>query len=145
MTINLKPILDWIGNNLLVILIGVPTLIQIAPIKINPWSAILNWLSKALTNNACSKLDGLITKIGNLEITIDNNEKDRIRWEILSFATSCRNQIRHSRDEYQHIVDLNDKYKELLKKTNDSNGVFDIEFKYIKDLYEEHLAKNDFP
>ena len=111
-----------------------------------------------ITNNACSKIDGLIvkvdkveTKLGNLETNVNNleasidaNEKDRIRWEILDFANSCRNERKHSRDEFQHIVDLNDKYKRLLQKTEDSNGVFNIEFKYIQDLYAERLAKNDF-
>lgn len=155
---QLKQLLDLLGNHLFAVAIILTTLIQIAPIKIDPWSALFKWIGKMVTNNACSKIDGLIVKVDtvetklnnletnvtNLEASIDANEKDRIRWEILDFANSCRNNRKHSRDEFQHIVDLNDKYKRLLKKTSDANGVFDIEFKYIKDLYEERLEKNDF-
>ena len=75
---------------------------------------------------------------------IETNEKDRIRWEVLDFANSCRNGRRHTKDEFQHIITLNDKYKDLLKKTNDKNGVFDSEYDYIKDLYAERQQKNDF-
>ncbi len=39
---------------------------------------------------------------------------------------------------------LNDKYKKLLRATNDINGVFDLEYKYITALYEEKLLANDF-
>lgn len=155
---QLKDIMDLLGHHFLAVVIVVVSLIQIAPIKIDPWSALFKWIGKMVTNNACSKIDGLIVKVNgvetklnnletnvaNLENSIDANEKDRIRWEILDFANSCRNDRKHSRDEFQHIVDLNDKYKRLLKKTGDSNGVFDIEFKYIQDLYAERLAKNDF-
>lgn len=140
----MQEVLNWINNHLWTVIIGIPTLIQITPIKINPWSTLLKWIGKMVTNNACGKIDGLINKVEQLEASIDTNEKDRIRWEILDFANSCRNGRKHSRDEFQHIVDLNDKYKKLLNKTGDSNGVFDIEFKFIQDLYAGRLEKNDF-
>ena len=75
---------------------------------------------------------------------IDQNEKDRIRWQILDFANSCRNGRNHTKDEFQHIMVLNDKYKKLLKETNDINGVFDIEYKYISELFKTKLEENDF-
>jgi len=75
---------------------------------------------------------------------IEENEKDRIRWEILDFANSCRNGRKHTKDEYQHIIALNDKYKDLLEKTGDKNGVFEAEYEYIKKLYAERQEKNDF-
>jgi len=62
---------------------------------------------------------------------VDANEKDRIRWEILDFANSCRHGDKHSQDEFRHISDLHDKYKALLKKTDDQNGVFDTEYEWI--------------
>lgn len=68
---------------------------------------------------------------------IDENEKDRIRWEVLSFANSCRHNQPHTKDEFQHIIALNDKYKILLKRTDDKNGVFESEFAYIKKLYDD--------
>ena len=130
-------ILQWLANHPITSLIAFTGLIQIMPIKINPWSALLKWIGKLVTGNACGKIDDLIKQV-------DENEKDRIRWEVLDFANSCRNSRKHTRDEFQHIVALHDKYKKLLEKTNDTNGVFDLEYKYIQDLYAERLEKNDF-
>ena len=140
----MQQVIEWIGKNLWTIIIVVSVFIQITPIKINPWSALFNWIGKTITGNACSKIDGLIDKVGKIEKDVKTNEKDRIRWEILDFANSCRNNRKHTRDEFQHIVALNDKYKRLLSETNDSNGVFEVAYNYIQDLYAERLEKNDF-
>ena len=60
------------------------------------------------------------------------------------YADSAVTGTKDARDEFQHIVTLRDKYKKLLEKTHDTNGVFDVEYKYIQDLYAERLEKNDF-
>lgn len=140
----MQQVVEWIGKNLWTIVIIVSIFIQITPIKINPWSALFKWIGKIITGNACSKIDGLIDKVEKIEKDVKTNEKDRIRWEILDFANSCRNNRKHTRDEFQHIVALNDKYKRLLQETNDTNGVFEVEYNYIQDLYAERLEKNDF-
>lgn len=75
---------------------------------------------------------------------IDENEKDRIRYEILDFANSCHNGRNHTRDEFEHIISLNDKYKTLLERTKDKNGVFEIEYKYINRLYEQKKEDHTF-
>lgn len=140
----MQQFLQWITNHPLTGLIIFTGLIQIVPIKINPWSALFKMISKAITGDACSKIDGLIDKVEKIDADVKTNEKDRIRWEILDFANSCRNNRKHTKDEYQHIIALNDKYRELLALTNDTNGVFETEYEYIKKLYAERLEKNDF-
>ena len=82
-------------------------------------------------------LGDLEKAVKNMERTIDENEKDRIRWEVLDFANSCRNGREHSKDEFQHIITIVGKYEGLLKKTGDKNGVFTAEYKYIMRLYNQ--------
>ena len=108
--------------------------VQVTPaIKFSP----LTWLGGLLTGK-------LQKEIADVQTAIDENEKDRIRWEVLDFANTCRNGIRHTKDEFQHIITLNTKYKALLKKTDDENGVFDAEYAYILSLYKERQENNDF-
>lgn len=118
--------------------------IQITPIKINPWSFIFKKMGKLITGEACGKMDILISRVQDIEQNVVENEKDRIRWEILDFANSCRNGRKHTKDEFQHILTLNTKYKRLLEQTDDANGVFEVEIEYIKRIYAERLEKNDF-
>lgn len=127
-------IFDWILAHWSFSAFVILMFVQITPaIKWNP----LQWLGGLFVG-------GLRKDIEAIQAAIDENEKDRIRWEVLDFANACRNGRRHTKDEFQHIITLNTKYKALLKKTEDENGVFDAEYDYILNLYRERQEKNDF-
>lgn len=132
-----QEILNWIWSNIWQIIVILSLFIEITPIKWNPLSSAFKWLGRKLTARIEDDLAAIHKEI-------EENEKDRIRWEILDFANSCRNGRRHTKDEYQHIMTLNDKYIKLLEKTHDKNGVFEAEYEYIKKLYAERQMKNDF-
>lgn len=141
---NTQQIWEWIGKNLWTIILFGSLFIQISPIKINPWSAIIKWIGKLIMNEACGKMDDLIQIVNNIDKEVKENEKDRIRWEILDFANSCHNHRKHTRDEFKHIIELNDKYAKLLEKTKDRNGVFKVEYEYIQRLYNKLNEKDAF-
>lgn len=151
MEINWQQVGDWIAHNIVQICLLLSIFIQITPIKINPWTTLFKWIGKLINADSNKRIDALIEKTDNMKEDIktlttnmNENEKDRIRWEILDFANSCRNGRRHTKDEFQHIITLNDKYKNLLALTGDKNGVFEAEYDYIRRLYEERQEKNDF-
>lgn len=149
--VDWEAVANWVVHNIIQICVILSVFIQITPIKCNPWTRFFNWIGGLINKEPNAKIDSLLTatkdmenSITKLNAEVDENEKDRIRWEILDFANSCRNNRRHTKDEFQHMIDLNDKYKSLLAKTNDKNGVFEAEYEYIKKLYAERQAKNDF-
>lgn len=148
---TVQQMLEWCGKNIVVVLVGLSALIQITPIKINPWTTLFKWIGNKVNEDLRKEVGGVNKKLDSLSKDVDDlsrqrkeDEKDRIRWEILDFANSCRNGRRHTKDEYLHIIELNDKYKKLLKETGDKNGVFEVEYEYIKQLYKERQEKNDF-
>lgn len=130
--------LRWAADHWGSILVILSLFIQWTPsIKWNPWTSLFKWIGNVINGDIRKKIDSMAK-------AIDDNEKDRIRWEVLAFSNSCRNDTKHSKDEFEHIVALNEKYKTLLAKTKDSNGVFEAEYEYIVELYKERLRKNDF-
>ena len=89
-------------------------------------NTVTGFLGKAWQKIGEAAAAGIRAEIKDLRVAIeeqgkaiDENEKDRIRWEILDFANSCHNGRNHTKDEFDHIMILNDKNKALLKKTND--------------------------
>ena len=129
--------ITWLGDYWLVAALLGAGLVEITPIKVNPLSWLLKWIG--------SKVNGeMIKRIDKLEANVDTNEMDRIRWEVLDFANSCRNGRRHTQDEFEHIVTLVKKYEGLLEKLGKENGVFEMEYKYIVKLYEKCQQENDF-
>lgn len=138
-------VFQWVLNHWGFCTFILAVFVQITPvIKFNPFTMLFGWIGKTITAGTRSDIAGLKSLLTAQQETIDENEKDRIRWEVLDFANSCRNGRRHTKDEFQHIIVLNDKYKKLLRKTNDINGVFDAEYEYILKLYAERQEKNDF-
>ena len=133
-----EKVLRWAADHWGSILVVLSLFIQWTPsIKWNPWTSLFKWIGNVINGDIRKKIDSMAK-------AIDDNEKDRIRWEVLAFSNSCRNDTKHSKDEFEHIVVLNEKYKTLLAKTKDSNGVFEAEYEYIVELYKERLRKNDF-
>lgn len=149
--VTLQQILEWCGQHLIAILVGLSALIQFTPIKINPWTALFKWIGNKVNedlrkevSSLNQKIDGLAQDVDHLDKQEKEDKKDDIRHVVLDFANSCRNGRKHTKDEYLHIIALNDKYKKLLQETGDSNGVFDVEYEYIINLYKECQEKNDF-
>lgn len=88
--------------------------------------------------------DDLTNKINDVSVSNDKNEIKRLRWEILSFANTCKNGVRHTQDEYKHIIEAHDDYEDLLQKTGGKNGFLDAEYNYILESYAERQNKKDF-
>jgi len=90
------------------------------------------------------KLDNISDEMTALRAEVINNEIDRIRWEILDFANSCRNGRRHTKEEFDHILAQHKKYDKLLKSIGEENGQVAIAFEYIEKLYSKCMEDNDF-
>ena len=125
------------GGHIALIIAVVSIFFEVSKIKVNPISFILRWVGKRM-------FEPFREKIEELERTIDENKIDTIKWEILEFANSCRNNVRHTKDEFDHIIAQNDKYHKLLDKYKMENGVFDAEYAYILRLYKRCQDQNDF-
>lgn len=141
---QIEHILDWLVHNFVQVLLIFSIFIQITPIKWNPISSFVKWFGKLLNQDVNKQIEGVEDSIEDIKTDISANEKDRIRWEILEFANSCRNGINHSHDEFRHITDLHDKYVQLLERTGDQNGVFNTEYEWIQSIYKKKLDNNDF-
>lgn len=130
-------IFRFFSQNLAIILVGTITVIQIMPIKIDPWS----WLAKNIKN----------TLIGDLEREIKSLQKDMLdekvnnkRWNILNFSNSCLQKHKHTREEWDHCIDELSWYDDYCERHNIPNGVMEECSNYLRETYRERLEQNDF-
>lgn len=118
--------MNGIVEQILSLLCMAGVVIEFVPIKFNPISSILKWLGKNFNGE-------MIERISDLEMKVDNNEKDRIRHEIFTFANNMRNRKReYTAQEFQHIFEINEKYRKM-----GGNGQIKVEMKYIQEKYLE--------
>lgn len=119
--------------------------VQITPIiKFNPFTALFSWIGKVITRNIETELSEVKNTLNQHIRDDDMNQIDDIRNVVLDFANSCRNGRRHSKSEFEHIIDLNTKYEALLKKYKLTNGVFTEDYKYVLGVYNDNLTNNSF-
>lgn len=124
-------------DNPWITILGSVTLIQIAPIRINPWSMLLNRIRKGI-------LGDLESDVKALKKDFENEKISAKRWNILEFSNSCRNGRLHSREEWQHVVSQLKEYEVFVKEHQIENGVIEEETKYLRKLYAERNEKSDF-
>lgn len=120
-----------------VVLVGAVTLIQIAPIKVNPWS----WLRKKLSD----LIYGEVRKdIREIKEEVTEMKVQNWRWNVLDFANSCKNGRRHTLDEWRHTMSQLAEYERYIERNEISNGVFEEDARYLRESYQEHCKTNDF-
>ena len=111
--------LGWTGAGILVAL----SLIQVSPLKLDPWDRILGWIG--------SKLNGGLQKQVR-EIWINMH-----RQAILQFARECRGRQEHSEEEWSNVLNVADEYEQFCQREQVLNGVVRQDTLYIRQLYQE--------
>ena len=124
------------GGGLLLVLM---TLIQVAPVKINPWS----WLAKAI-----GKAMGIEAIEKTLDAHIDMDDRrtaDGHRARILHFNNELLRNIGHTKEEFIEAlteIDAYEKYCDKHPEYPNNRAVLAIE--NIREVYKERLKKHDF-
>jgi hypothetical protein len=106
------------------------SLIQISPIRLNPWDRVFSWLGKKMNGHVQDQLKELKKQVSDLWINSH-------RQSILTFARECRADIDHDAEEWNHILSVADEYEVYCQKNVVSNGVVKADTEYIRNLYQE--------
>lgn len=140
----LKEIVDGITINQGFWLVVVLTLVQITPIKINPWTFIFRWIGKTVNGELYEKIEALQTELKDVKRDFEFKNANDWRWEILDFFNSSRNNRPHSKEEWEHAIDQVKKYEKYVEKHDIDNGILEEASIWLRKEYQEHLNKNDF-
>ena len=116
----------WAVTGLVLLL----SLVQVSPLKLNPWDSILGWLGKKLNGAAEKRLEELQKQVRDMWINTH-------RQSILTFARECRGDIPHDAEEWNHILSIADEYEVFCKKNTVSNGVVKADTEYVRGLYQQ--------
>ncbi len=110
-----------------ILLILLLSLVQVSPVRINPWDSIFAWIGNKLNGR---QLDEMEKQINQLWI-------DTHRQAILTFARECRHEVEHSADEWSHILTVAEQYDAFCVEKNIANGVVKADTEFIRGLYLE--------
>ena len=113
-----------------VLIIIALSLVQIAPVRLNPWDSLFSWIGKKMNGRLQEQMESLQKQVSDLWINSH-------RQSILTFARECRADIDHDAEEWNHILSVADEYESYCEKNIVSNGVVKADTRYIRELYQE--------
>lgn len=128
------------------------TLIQLAPIKINPWSKIFYWIGRLFNKSLYDELETIKKDLetvkketASVKADLEKHDAEASRVRIIRFGDEVSHGIKHSRGHYHQIFDDITVYKEYCKKTQDfEDNMTKLDIKRIEDDYLERDKTGDF-
>ena len=131
-----------------VIFVAATGLVQISPIKINPWSAAASAIGRAINKDVIAKEDEIMEmrRVGEKR---SNEEDERnakeARRRILRFGDEVRHGQRHSKEHCDEIIlDITDYEHYCATHPDFKNQKAQSTIKLLVKEYERCLAENDF-
>ena len=123
------------GGGLLLVLM---TLVQIAPVKVNPWSWLARSIGKAINAEITEKLEAHITMD-------DRRTADAHRARVLHFNNELLRDIPHTKEEFIEVLAEIDAYEKYCREHPDyPNNRAVLAIENIRETYRERLKKHDF-
>lgn len=123
------------GGGLLLVLM---TLVQIAPVKLNPWSWLARAIGRAINAEVIKKLDDHITMD-------DRRTADGHRARILHFNNELLRDIGHTQEEFFEVLAEIDAYEDYCREHPEyPNNRAVLAIGNIQEVYKERLKKHDF-
>ena len=116
------------GGGALVLLL---TIIQVSPIKVNPWSKIARAIGSALNADVMEKLN--------------ENEATTARYRVLRFDDEIRHKVKHTEEHFIQILDDIDKYERYCSThPNYKNSRSVVAIDNIRRTYDRCRRENTF-
>lgn len=155
---NLKEIFDNLNlGNLSIICFLALSLIEISPIKVNPWSMLIKWIAKLLgivelktdVIQIRDRMDELEEKIDKMKIS--ENEKFQLkealaaRRRILRFNDELLQKVRHSKEMFDDILsDISDYDRYCRTHPDFVNQKAVFAEQNVARAYKKCMEENDF-
>ena len=127
------------------VLLFVMSIVQIAPVKINPWSALANAIGRAFNADVLKELDSVKKDLtANVKVD-DERNADEHRARILRFNNELLRDIPHTKEEFIDVladIDVYERYCDTHKDYKNNRAVHAIA--NISRVYDDRLQKHDF-
>ncbi len=152
---------DFLNNlnlgNLSFVVIMALSLVEISPIKVNPWSMLIKWLARLLgiidlkteIIQVRDRMDELEKKIDNMKISEEEKEQLKealaARRRILRFNDELLQKVRHSKEMFDDILTDISNYDRYVRTHPDfvnQKAVFAEQ--NVGKAYKKCMEENDF-
>lgn len=131
---SVSELCGWIAGGI----VALSAIIQISPIKLNPWS----WIAKKI-GNAVNK--EVIDKVDKMEKDLTNMRAKNARTKILRFGDELMHGVKHSKDSFDDILNTITEYDRYCQEHQEfKNRVTESTVRHIQSTYDKCMEEHSF-
>lgn len=140
--------LEWVstylGDAVVWLLVG-SGLVEIVPVKLNPWSWIAKRLGKAANGEVIAKVDSLSAALDKHIADDEKRQAKENREKILHFCDETLSGTRHSREHFDQVLeDITEYHQYCGKHPEFPNDKANLAIARIEEIYSRCMEENDF-
>ena len=126
-------------------LLALMTIIQITPIKLNPWSWLGRCIGRAINSEVLEKVEALSQDVKKNKHDDDEQWASLSRSHILRFGDELLHGVGHSKEHFDQILLDISKYEQYCEAHPEYlNNIAHATIKQIKKTYQKCLEENTF-
>lgn len=132
--------------------VAVLSLVEIAPVKINPWRAVARAIGRAINGEVLESVEDVKRAQRDTRKALDEHiqsdderNADTLRMRVLHFNNELLRGVRHTREDFIEILAVIDAYERYCKNhPNYRNNRASHAIANIGRVYDERLKLRDF-
>jgi hypothetical protein len=129
----------------IIALLAGTTIVQIAPIRINPWSWIAKAIGRAINGEVIQKVDNLEKDLRSFKEDTKEETAKGCRIRILRFGDEILHDVHHSKEHFDQILlDITEYENYCREHPEFKNNMTAITTSRIKSTYEQCLEDHSF-
>jgi hypothetical protein len=130
------------------VIIVVLSLVEISPIKINPWS----WLGSVFNKSIIDRMDKqdeqikeLREEVAETRKEVNENSATSARYRILRFDDELLHDMKHTKEHFDQIlVDIDIYEKFCIRNPDFRNNLATMAISHVKNVYQKCITDNSF-
>lgn len=121
------------------------TVIQISPIKLDPWTALARAIGRAINKEVIEKVEKLESDVSTINAKVDESGAKTARARILRFGDEIIHGVKHSKEHFDDVLDDITDYERYCEgHPCFKNGKTGLTSALIRDTYKKCLQEHDF-
>lgn len=127
------------------VLLLVMTVIEVAPIRCDPWGCVLAWLGRAINGEVLRRVELLSDKVQELGAEIKRQQAESCQARIIRFGDELLHDTLHSKEHFDQILlDISVYERYCSSDPSFANSVVVMTGTRIKEVYAECLERHSF-
>lgn len=121
------------------------TVVQISPVKINPWTCLARKIGRAINGEVISKVDNLENNLNEMKKAQEERDAKEARTRILRFGDELIHDVHHTKEHFDDVLqDMTDYENYCASHPDFKNNRTHLTTQIIKETYHKCLEEHNF-